>query len=156
MSFNPLHVDVSNEIWCVSTNKCGRGGVAVLNPASILTAVMVFMLPTSCFEKKVHTLEQRHGALSTLGRSYLDADELCLGCSVWVVYSGMHYPESRFYVRRVRVSSDADVLGPLRDAGYRFGPTSWLPPPHWFARYRGLPSLILQQPRSMPHVQFPL
>lgn len=33
--------------------------------------------------------------------------------------SGMHYPESRFYLRRVRVSSDADVLGPLRDAGYR-------------------------------------
>lgn len=46
-----------------------------------------------------------------------------------VIYAGMHYPESRFYVRRVRLSSDADVLGPLRDAGYRFGPTSWLLPP---------------------------
>ncbi len=36
-------------------------------------------------------------------------------------FLGMHYPESRFYLRRVRLSSDADVLGPLRDAGYRFG-----------------------------------
>jgi len=34
-------------------------------------------------------------------------------------FLGMHYPESRFYLRRVRLSSDADVLGPLRDAGYR-------------------------------------
>lgn len=33
--------------------------------------------------------------------------------------SGMHYPESRYYLRRVRISADADVLGPLREAGYR-------------------------------------
>ncbi|CAM9110639.1 unnamed protein product [Hapterophycus canaliculatus] len=37
---------------------------------------------------------------------------------------GMHYPESRFYLRRVRISSDADVLGPLRDAGYRLEPAA--------------------------------
>ncbi|CAM9144666.1 unnamed protein product [Ectocarpus sp. 13 AM-2016] len=37
---------------------------------------------------------------------------------------GMHYPESRFYIRRVRMASDADVLGPLREAGYRLEPAA--------------------------------
>lgn len=51
----------------------------------------------------------------------------------------MHYPESRFYIRRVRLSSDADVLGPLRDAGYRLVR-------RWFrfpiiTRYYGAPPL---------------
>ncbi|CAN0319627.1 unnamed protein product [Ectocarpus sp. 6 AP-2014] len=36
----------------------------------------------------------------------------------------MHYPESRFYIRRVRMASDADVLGPLREAGYRLEPAA--------------------------------
>ncbi|CAB1114211.1 unnamed protein product [Ectocarpus sp. CCAP 1310/34] len=38
--------------------------------------------------------------------------------------TGMHYPESRFYIRRVRMASDADVLGPLREAGYRLEPAA--------------------------------
>ncbi|CAM9251274.1 unnamed protein product [Laminaria digitata] len=37
---------------------------------------------------------------------------------------GMHYPESRFYLRRVRISADAHVLGALRDAGYRLEPSA--------------------------------
>mmetsp|Transcript_4349 Transcript_4349/g.6522 ORF Transcript_4349/g.6522 Transcript_4349/m.6522 type:complete len:727 (-) Transcript_4349:78-2258(-) len=31
---------------------------------------------------------------------------------------GMHYPESRYYVRRVRVPSNSDLIGPLRKCGY--------------------------------------
>lgn len=31
---------------------------------------------------------------------------------------GMHYPESRFYLRRVRVSSNSELIAPLRAAGY--------------------------------------
>lgn len=31
---------------------------------------------------------------------------------------GMHYPESRFYLRRVRTKKDSPLLGPLRAAGY--------------------------------------
>lgn len=31
---------------------------------------------------------------------------------------GMHYPKSRFYIRRVRVSASSELLGPLRRAGY--------------------------------------
>jgi adenosylcobalamin-dependent ribonucleoside-triphosphate reductase len=31
---------------------------------------------------------------------------------------GMHYPESRFYIRRVRLSKNSDLLTPLKNAGY--------------------------------------
>lgn len=31
---------------------------------------------------------------------------------------GMHYPESRFYLRRVRLSNNSDLLPALRDAGF--------------------------------------
>lgn len=31
---------------------------------------------------------------------------------------GMHFPESRFYIRRVRLASNSELLPPLRDAGY--------------------------------------
>jgi len=31
---------------------------------------------------------------------------------------GMHFPESRFYIRRVRLSDDSNLLPPLRSAGY--------------------------------------
>ena len=36
--------------------------------------------------------------------------------------SGMHYPESRFILRRVRVPSESDLLPPLRQAGYHVEP----------------------------------
>lgn len=49
-------------------------------------------------------------------RAYRSADGCSCSCSFYV---GMHYPESRFYIRRVRMASDADVLRPLREAGYR-------------------------------------
>jgi ribonucleoside-triphosphate reductase len=35
---------------------------------------------------------------------------------------GMHYPESRFYIRRVRVSKHSPLLKPLRKAGYKIEP----------------------------------
>jgi ribonucleoside-triphosphate reductase (thioredoxin) len=35
---------------------------------------------------------------------------------------GMHYPESRFYLRRVRVGKDHEVVAPLRAAGYHVEP----------------------------------
>jgi len=31
---------------------------------------------------------------------------------------GMHYPEARFYLRRVRLGSNSEFVGPLRNAGY--------------------------------------
>ncbi|CAM9501257.1 unnamed protein product, partial [Choristocarpus tenellus] len=31
---------------------------------------------------------------------------------------GMHYPESRFYLRRVRLSADSDLIPTLQEAGY--------------------------------------
>jgi ribonucleoside-triphosphate reductase len=31
---------------------------------------------------------------------------------------GMHYPESRFYIRRVRLSKNSEMLAPLQKAGY--------------------------------------
>ena len=35
---------------------------------------------------------------------------------------GMHYPESRFYVRRMRISKHSELLGPLRKANYHVEP----------------------------------
>ena len=34
----------------------------------------------------------------------------------------MHYPESRFIIRRVRVPADSELLEPLRQAGYYIEP----------------------------------
>lgn len=35
---------------------------------------------------------------------------------------GMHYPESRHYIRRMRLSKHSDLIKPLEDAGYRIEP----------------------------------
>lgn len=35
---------------------------------------------------------------------------------------GMHYPESRFYIRRVRLSKWSDLIKPLEEAGYNIEP----------------------------------
>jgi len=35
---------------------------------------------------------------------------------------GMHYPESRFYIRRIRISAQSDMLPALSNAGYRIEP----------------------------------
>lgn len=35
---------------------------------------------------------------------------------------GLHYPESRFYIRRVRVAKDSDLIKPLIKAGYNVEP----------------------------------
>jgi ribonucleoside-triphosphate reductase (thioredoxin) len=35
---------------------------------------------------------------------------------------GMHYPESRFYIRRVRLPASSDLIQPLQDAGYHVEP----------------------------------
>ena len=35
---------------------------------------------------------------------------------------GMHYPESRFYLRRMRLDKASDLVQPLRDAGYHLEP----------------------------------
>ena len=32
---------------------------------------------------------------------------------------GLHYPESRFYIRRIRISTNSDLIGPLKKAGYK-------------------------------------
>eukprot|EP00761_Pharyngomonas_kirbyi_P004222 gb/GECH01004226.1/.p1 GENE.gb/GECH01004226.1/~~gb/GECH01004226.1/.p1 ORF type:complete len:1717 (+),score=253.33 gb/GECH01004226.1/:1-5151(+) len=37
---------------------------------------------------------------------------------------GMHYPESRFYIRRMRLSRGSDLVQPLRDANYRIEPAA--------------------------------
>ena len=31
---------------------------------------------------------------------------------------GLHFPESRFYIRRVRLSSTSELISPLKEAGY--------------------------------------
>ena len=36
---------------------------------------------------------------------------------------GMHYPESRFYIRRVRIPSSSELLQPLQKAGYSVEPS---------------------------------
>ena len=35
---------------------------------------------------------------------------------------GLHYPESRFYIRRVRLSNHSELLEPLKKAGYKLEP----------------------------------
>jgi len=35
---------------------------------------------------------------------------------------GMHYPESRFYIRRMRLSKHSELVGPLKKAGYKLEP----------------------------------
>lgn len=35
---------------------------------------------------------------------------------------GMHYPTSRFYLRRVRLDKNSELIAPLRDAGYHVEP----------------------------------
>ena len=35
---------------------------------------------------------------------------------------GLHYPESRFYIRRVRLSKHSELLEPLKKAGYKIEP----------------------------------
>ena len=35
---------------------------------------------------------------------------------------GLHYPESRFYIRRVRVSINSELVEPLKKAGYKIEP----------------------------------
>ena len=35
---------------------------------------------------------------------------------------GLHYPESRFYTRRVRLSNHSELLEPLQKAGYKLEP----------------------------------
>ena len=37
---------------------------------------------------------------------------------------GMHYPESRFYIRRIRISHISPLLEPLRRAGYKIEPAA--------------------------------
>ena len=37
---------------------------------------------------------------------------------------GVHFPESRFYIRRVRLGSESALLQPLKDAGYRVEPAA--------------------------------
>jgi len=37
---------------------------------------------------------------------------------------GMHYPESRFYIRRIRISQNSQLLKPLEKAGYHIEPAS--------------------------------
>eukprot|EP00002_Diphylleia_rotans_P019558 TRINITY_DN3778_c0_g5_i1.p1 TRINITY_DN3778_c0_g5~~TRINITY_DN3778_c0_g5_i1.p1 ORF type:complete len:651 (+),score=106.40 TRINITY_DN3778_c0_g5_i1:72-2024(+) len=38
------------------------------------------------------------------------------------VTPGMHYPESRFYIRRVRLSAESNLIQPLKEAGYNVVP----------------------------------
>jgi hypothetical protein len=40
---------------------------------------------------------------------------------------GMHYPESRFYLRRVRVKADSPLVPPLQEAGYHVEPSATEP-----------------------------
>ena len=35
---------------------------------------------------------------------------------------GMHYPESTFYIRRMRLSKHSELIGPLKKAGYKIEP----------------------------------
>ena len=35
---------------------------------------------------------------------------------------GLHYPESRFYIRRIRVSKHSELLEPMKKAGYKVEP----------------------------------
>ena len=35
---------------------------------------------------------------------------------------GLHYPESRFYIRRVRLSNQSELIEPLKKAGYKLEP----------------------------------
>ena len=35
---------------------------------------------------------------------------------------GLHYPESRFYIRRIRVSNHSELLEPMKRAGYKIEP----------------------------------
>ncbi len=43
------------------------------------------------------------------------------------VTPGMHWPESKYYIRRVRLSAHSDLLEPLRKAGYKIEPCALQP-----------------------------
>jgi ribonucleotide reductase class II len=40
---------------------------------------------------------------------------------------GMHYPESRFYIRRMRLADNSPLLSGLKAGGYHLEPDSWSP-----------------------------
>ncbi len=35
---------------------------------------------------------------------------------------GIHFPESRYYIRRIRIGIDSDLIGPLKKSGYKIEP----------------------------------
>lgn len=41
------------------------------------------------------------------------------------VSSGIHYPHSEYYIRRIRVSKNSDLIGPLEEAGYEIHPDKY-------------------------------
>ena len=40
---------------------------------------------------------------------------------------GIHFPESEYYIRRIRFSNTSDLLEPLREAGYKMEPDAYSP-----------------------------
>jgi adenosylcobalamin-dependent ribonucleoside-triphosphate reductase len=40
---------------------------------------------------------------------------------------GIHFPESEYYIRRIRFSNTSDLLGPLKKAGYKMEPDAYSP-----------------------------
>ncbi len=40
---------------------------------------------------------------------------------------GIHFPESEYYIRRIRFSDTSDLLDPLREAGYKMEPDAYSP-----------------------------
>ena len=45
---------------------------------------------------------------------------LLLSSTAW-----LHYPESRFYIRRIRISINSDLVEPLKKLGYTIEPIFW-------------------------------
>lgn len=62
--------------------------------------------------------------MSSLGASCWALTSLCLPShpTCHPATPGMHYPESRYYIRRVRVPASSELLPPLRAAGYSVEP----------------------------------
>ena len=49
---------------------------------------------------------------------------------------GLHYPESRFYIRRIRVSKHSELLEPLKKAGYKVEPALVQKTQLWLSKYQ--------------------
>ena len=81
-----------------------------MNKRNLISSVMTILMPMFLFGQEVITEEK-------VSISVSGTVSLLVGAT-----PGMHYPESRFYIRRVRISKYSELIEPLKKAGYKVEP----------------------------------